>query len=99
MSEATHICPVCLGAGRISDVMPASDSVADVDTLRLVAGPDSAADHAYNIGGWGIYWLSRIGYRWMEGREDLADVAEFEAVERFYKAARVAFRAVPGLRG
>jgi hypothetical protein len=28
-------CPVCLGAGRISDRMPVADAIADAETLRL----------------------------------------------------------------
>jgi len=35
-------CPVCLGAGRISDRMPVADALADAETLRVVgmnAGP------------------------------------------------------------
>jgi len=27
-------CPVCLGAGRISDRMPVADAIADAETLR-----------------------------------------------------------------
>lgn len=33
--DVSVTCLVCLGAGRISDSMPASDAVADAETLRL----------------------------------------------------------------
>ena len=35
--DAPLPCPVCLGAGRISDRMPVADAMADAETLRLVA--------------------------------------------------------------
>lgn len=76
-------CPVCLGAGSISDVMPAADAVADAETLTpWLFKPDDP-----------IY---RCSVAAIEGIE-YAD--EFWAGENAERAAHAAFRAVPGLRG
>lgn len=33
-AQCRYPCPVCLGSGRISDVIPNADSLADAETLR-----------------------------------------------------------------
>jgi hypothetical protein len=100
-------CPVCQGAGRISDVMPAKDALADAETLRTVA--HEVATHCYG-GGWDgrqcddcneavlalrIHWspdgASMDSCVWRYSAETNAQTCRDEA--------HAAFRAVPGLRG
>lgn len=77
------VCPVCLGAGHFSDMMPARDAVADAETLRLLtyndfSGPVQDLNHC----------LTQIFFARGRGTHRACAMA----------AARAAFRAVPGLR-
>ena len=78
-----YMCPVCLGAGSISDKMPARDAVADADTLTscLIA--------------YGNAWKARALLNWTTWPLNSAVIDYYDAIH----AARAAFRAVPGLRG
>jgi hypothetical protein len=76
-------CPVCLGSGRVEDRIPASDAVADAETLRLVADGKVAT-------------LLRGAEN---GRRSVAIEYAYHGQGVAKGAARAAFRAVPGLRG
>lgn len=86
-------CPVCLGAGRISDKMPARDAVADAETLARIA--DSVLG-AYEDGIYPFqnsHVTARLqGWLAITGAETYSD-------HRALLAARAAFRACLGLRG
>ncbi len=76
-------CSVCLGAGRISDRMPARDAVADAETLRLNCesrAPEWAWTRRHVIEAAALGGDSTLA--WFSPRE----------------AARSALRAVPSLR-
>lgn len=85
-------CPVCLGDGRISDVMPASDALADAEML------------AQNFPQpWGFY-ESDLDYAHSNGCRAVSKIVDWsqpvdDAAWWARRAARAAFRAVPGLRG
>lgn len=88
--ETPSPCPVCRGAGRISDRMPAADAVADAETLRLALKiTKSGNPDCYVKGGFAVAALVHPGV------VHQLDAAVPYAIE----AARAAFRAVPGLRG
>lgn len=103
--EAEHRCPVCRGAGRISDRMPAADALADAETLRLYVAVKQRAEAAtINMGEpapWTamLYDLNALFCRGLSP----AHYGLSYALEQDYfmgKArASAAFRAVPGLRG
>lgn len=80
-----HInCPVCLGAGAISDRMPAADAQADASTLT-----------SYLIG-YGNPWKTRAAVlAWTPWPLNDDSINHYDVIT----AARAAFRAVPGLRG
>lgn len=79
-------CPVCLGAGRFSDRMPARDALADAETLLSalkVCKHDTVQCY--------------VDGAWASAR---ASAGEIEPSGMWAeRAARAAFRAVPGLRG
>lgn len=93
-------CPVCLGAGRISDVRTARDAMVDAEALRLVVDavhtntsylPQARAT-AFTIRLWLIpaaEFGARAARYALEG---------WDAHGLAWDAARAAFRAVPGLR-
>ena len=88
-------CEVCLGRGRISDQMPTRDAIADAATLRTVVEghdyyPRNAAEMLEAIAAVAHPkpWHSD-SYPWHED-----DVRALTC-----SAARIAFSAVPGLRG
>lgn len=77
-------CPVCLGAGAISDRMPAADAQADASTLT-----------SYLIG-YGNPWKTRAAVlAWTPWPLNDDSINHYDVIT----AARAAFRAVPGLRG
>lgn len=85
-----YACDVCLGAGTISDVMPARDAVADAETLRAsipaaVFPPKTGND----------FRTANLLTFVPEWDRDYSQIVSFVARED----ARAAFRAVPGLRG
>lgn len=86
-------CPVCLGAGRISDVMPVSDSIADAETLR--GSWEIVYEHT--TGEFAITGLTErtTAHLWTSG---FGGYIPGECAEAASAAARAAFRAVPGLR-
>jgi hypothetical protein len=106
-------CHICWGVGRISDVIPVKDALADAETLRTIA--HDVAAHCY-----GGYWdgptcaackaavdALRIYCPLTDGDTSCssafyADPFERAAglmAERAQYEARAAFRACPGLRG
>lgn len=95
----SRFCPVCVGAGRISDKMPVSDALADAETLIRFAADDpgnnigDAAMHARSALAWGLA-------TYVPGRTQGAKTRKRTERVRTYSvlAARAAFRAVPGLR-
>lgn len=86
-------CQVCLGAGRISDRMPAKDAVADAETLF-----NAVSSHVMAWAWQDLVFLSYAPQYAAEsihyGMGDPQDGAELARL-----AARAAFRAVSGLRG
>ena len=94
-------CPVCLGAGRISDVTPASDAMADAETLRRFADHVWSECETYADAASGLPLLldvargrkqgGRLGYYQRKGRLGAVKVLISDATH-------AAFRAVPGLR-
>jgi hypothetical protein len=94
--EEGELCPVCQGSGRISDVMPAADAMADAETVRLAAkrrpGLRSDVRHA-------SYYGARV-LDYTCDRDDIGDVDPADVAAGYAQtAARAAFRAIPGLRG
>ena len=95
-----RVCPVCLGSGRVSDVIPARDAVADAETLHLASDDGRLLPglHLARIAAeWAEHWIrttDRTGYRPPKpiGHSD-------KAYSSAARAARAAFRACPGLRG
>jgi hypothetical protein len=87
-------CPVCQGSGRISDVMPAADAVADAAQLLTVWRGHFRGARFHKTG---IYKAQEAGTSaesamvYGGGWCNAADMAR--------KAARAALGAVPGLRG
>lgn len=79
-----HPCPVCLGAGRFSDQMPASDAVADAETLRSHTSKDD-------------YTTRKCREAECQAFMAVRGASDF-VTEREINACRDAFRAVPGLR-
>lgn len=88
-------CPVCLGAGQLSDRMPARDAVADAETLRFIA---AASDYSVEF----QTWIGSPSTLALNRAVMNADMAIHGAVdfsrERGELAAHDAFRVVPGLR-
>lgn len=82
-------CPACDGRGWQSDQMPASDAIADAETLRLAR---TLAPYQT--------WLALQAAAFC-GRSPVLfmDPTSEHAWEIGRDAARAAFRAVPGLRG
>ena len=88
-------CLSCFGAGRISDVMPASDALADAETMVMVLR-DMNARGAIGV----LDCLSALGTAAANGRYAAAEASTWASASyRAHDAARAAFRAVPGLRG
>lgn len=94
-SCARVACPVCRGAGRFPDRMPARDAVADAETLRMVCGLIPAG--IFGIGTAAAMLREPYTNSW-DGPE-LRDALEYLAPAQARLNARAAFRAVPGLRG
>lgn len=90
-------CPVCLGAGRISDQMPARDAECDAETLRanqeLAKWGTRTREALAEIDEW-IGHLVVDLFRVQGGLSTSAD-----AVFSARLLSRAAFRAVPDLRG
>lgn len=80
-----HPCVPCLGSGRISERIPASDAVADAETLRLSGG-------AKWIGACAGASYAAYAHAWAS---DYSGFTRWTVLQD----ARAAFRAVPGLRG
>jgi hypothetical protein len=78
-------CPVCLGAGRISDRMPVADAIADAETLRRYLRQTMTSS----------VWRfdSGLCYRWPSKRIPIPDPVSA------WSRAHAAFRECPGLRG
>lgn len=98
-SDCAHLCPVCDGEGSFSDQMPASDALADAETLRNVVDAQRYPIDAFD---WvrypdlqalrcGISTDPRGAGLWRYSVQTHVDDARF--------AARLAFWAAPALRG
>jgi len=85
-------CPVCLGAGQISDSVPVSDCLADAATLHM-----EWEQRSLSIA---IWTDARPGYTVRPasiGEPPVWTMDDYVAGAKM--AARAAFRAVPELRG
>ena len=100
-AEECAPCSVCGGSGRISDVMPVKDAIADAETLRY-GSSEMRLDPAYDYAPVVIATFEAvIGARQCGQRaRTLVDGGFWAGVWGYARdAARAAFRAVPGLRG
>jgi len=91
-------CLVCLGSGRISDVMPVKDAMADALTATAIASHIYSVEHqTYGP----AIRREALPLMWLSGgsRLPLFKTREDRNYNRALHAARAAFRAVPGLRG
>lgn len=85
--SVVHDCPVCLGTGRVEAKPSVRDAVADAEALLSVVIRGGRARKPYRD----------LWYAGMDVAEAVAGYRDFGATVP--KAARAAFRAVPGLRG
>lgn len=92
--ETPSPCPVCRGAGRISDRMPAADALADAETLRLLWHERA---EGFNLPDRFRVEHQTVALFWQAG--SLGHYIPHECADSARDAARAAFRAVPGLRG
>jgi hypothetical protein len=87
------LCPVCGGSGRISDVMPAADAVADAETLRSVTRSIHRGFAFHNTD---VYLSASCALFHVEAATRPGSLYEGDFWIR--SAAEHAFKAVPGLR-
>lgn len=88
--ESWELCAACGGDGQFPARVPASDAMADAETLRL-AWVDRAR-RLYGVPESFIVVFHTTAHMWRN-----AEILECYNSARY--AARAAFRAVPGLRG
>jgi hypothetical protein len=92
-AERGNRCPVCQGAGRISDVMPAKDALADAETLRGFwheLARETGVEARFHL------TQQTTARLWQNGM--FGHYLPWECADSASSAARAAFRAVPGLK-